>query len=151
VQAYHLNNGLNLPNEVTIKRLYGDWVVNFYTNSMREFVFKLINNLLPVKTRQMHYIQGLTRGCTFCELKTYMPAPDETIKHLFYDCPTVSGWRRGVIENYCGRAGPSLMDPEFWLSRVDNVLDKNDYVRFLKWTYLHTVWEFKLRKKTPDG
>jgi len=149
VQAYHLNNGLNLPNETTIKKLYGGWVVSFYTNNMREFVFKLINNLLPVKTRQMHYVQGITRGCTFCELKTYMPAPDETVRHLFYDCPTVTVWRLGIIENYCGRAGPSLMDPDFWLSRIDNALDKNDYVRFLKWSYLHTVWEFKLRKKTP--
>jgi len=150
VITFHLNNGLAIENEITTRNLVSDWAVHFYSNGMREFAFKFLNNTLPLKIRQFHYIQGLTRGCTFCEIKTFMPAPDETARHLFFDCPTVTYWRNKIITDYLGRAGPRLTEPEFWLGRLTNELDKNDYLRYIKWIYLYTIWGYRTRKKIPS-
>jgi hypothetical protein len=68
--------------------LGGFWGHNFLNNDMRVFLFKLQGGLLGLNNRVAHFIQDHSPICTFCRLMGRGDAPDETVLHLFYECPS---------------------------------------------------------------
>lgn len=62
------------------------WTKTYLPNKIRDFVFKLFHNLLGINPRISHFVQGASRNCTFCAL-TRKPLVDETMEHLYYNCP----------------------------------------------------------------
>jgi len=150
VATFHINCDVEIPPDNLVKKFYGEWCNTYYSNPLKEVMFKMVNNLLPLNTRVHHYVQGTTRGCTFCELKTYRPAPDETTLHLFFECPITTGWREKFCSDFFGIASATVSaSKEQWFSRTTDNLGKNDYSNYLKWCFMFTVWEHKLRHKAP--
>jgi len=114
---------------------------------MREFIFKFLNNLLATNTKMSHYINGRARGCSFCSMAAVANIPDETMRHLFFECQTVTTWRLGSIL----RQFPQLQinTVQFWFGAPEGQVQKNNYLQFFRWCFLYTVWDFKLRLKRP--
>jgi hypothetical protein len=65
----------------------------FYSNELRTFIFKLHNNTLPYNTILSHFVPGISRNCTFCDLRFNPVEEDETPLHLFFNCISVEGLR----------------------------------------------------------
>ena len=68
--------------------LGGFWGHNFLNNDMRVFLFKLQGGLLGLNNRVAHFIQDHSPICTFCRLMGRGDAPEETVLHLFFECPS---------------------------------------------------------------
>jgi hypothetical protein len=43
-----------------------------------------------INARASHFRAKTSPECTFCTLKKLLPAPKETIEHLFWYCPAVN-------------------------------------------------------------
>jgi len=145
VKTYYRLTGINSEEEEYAQKNFSAWNANFFTNSTREFIFKFVNNCLPLNTRLSHYVPGKTRGCSFCEILTFRPGPDETFAHLFHDCPKISEWRERLDNDYIGNATRK----ENWFG-IPDTNSCNDYLQMLRWLFLHTVWDFKLRQRTAS-
>ncbi len=74
--------------EGELAELYKSFGLTTSKNYIREFIFKFLNNCLPINTRASHFAQNVDRSCTFCTLSlgahTFGPAPEETFIHLFF-------------------------------------------------------------------
>jgi hypothetical protein len=82
------------------------WTTQCIPNKIHEFIYKFRNNKLGLNTRVSHFNNTVDRACAFCKIvrdpevlnnpapqpKLGQPAPlpDETFKHLFYDCPVTN-------------------------------------------------------------
>jgi hypothetical protein len=75
------------------KELNKSWTFYFYSNELRTFIFKLHNNTLPYNTILSHFVPGISRNCTFCDLMYNPVEEDETPLHLFFNCIGVEGLR----------------------------------------------------------
>lgn len=77
--------------EIDVKREISwtkTWTLSFIPIEMRDFSFKSINNYLYFNGHISHFSNEVSPACTFCILEKRLPAPKETIKHFFIDCPT---------------------------------------------------------------
>jgi hypothetical protein len=72
-----------------LKNIWSFWNFSGQQNTIWEFTFKFYNNQLGINTRVSHFVAGHNRGCNLCTLKNVNPTPDETFKHIFFDCPSV--------------------------------------------------------------
>jgi len=146
VRKYRRALGIAGEDHLEIKN-WRVWTKNYYSNQLQEFIFKFLNNLLPINTRLSHYVHNQTRGCTFCEIKFFAPNPDENMSHLFYDCPIVTEWREHILTCWLPNLYRIASNKTVWLSMVDEGIIKNEFFQALKWCFLYTVWYFRLRKK----
>jgi hypothetical protein len=79
------------------------WNYNVLPNRIRMFAFKFYNNILGLNTRTSHFAANPTRHCAFCTINNIPdPVPDETFKHLFFDCPTVRSWHTRFVKTNFG-------------------------------------------------
>jgi zinc-binding in reverse transcriptase len=72
--------------EPDLKKLYGAWDLYFIPNKLREFMYKFVNNSLPLNTRLSHFVANQSRNCTFCRISGHVA--EETFSHIFLDCNT---------------------------------------------------------------
>jgi hypothetical protein len=77
---------INLDESVSLNKL---WCLSYLSNSTRTFIFKLHNNTLGINTILSHFVAGIDRNCTFCNLIANPEMEDETVLHLFFTCSTV--------------------------------------------------------------
>jgi Reverse transcriptase (RNA-dependent DNA polymerase) len=75
------------------QKLNEDWNKHYLSNDMRVFIFKLHNNTLPINIILSHFVAGIGRNCTFCDITLNPFEEEETILHLFYDCATSEALR----------------------------------------------------------
>ena len=73
------------------------WTFSFIPIEMRDFSFKSVNNYLYFNGQISHFSNEVSPECTFCILNKRLPAPKETIKHFFLDCPTTNSF---TIEHF---------------------------------------------------
>jgi hypothetical protein len=62
------------------------WNRGYFSNDFRMFLFKLHNNTLPVNTILSHFVRGVGRNCTFCDILENPESEDENVLHFFYNC-----------------------------------------------------------------
>ena len=55
-------------------------------NSFREFVYKFNNNILYTNTALSKFLPDINESCSICLNHRTLPAPRETIKHIFFEC-----------------------------------------------------------------
>lgn len=65
-----------------------NWHLSFAAVDFKDMSFKIINNQLKLNSHISHFDNSKNASCTFCDISFNRPAPKETIKHLFVDCPT---------------------------------------------------------------
>jgi hypothetical protein len=122
------------------------WNNSRFSNCMRVFLFKLTNNTLPVNTIVSHFVRGISRNCTFCDI-TFNPEPeDERIFHLLYDCKTATVTRNNYFKWLTVNENFSLSRHEFFCcgSAIGGEVIKIA-IQFFKF-YL---WDCKQRKCLP--
>ena len=161
-------NILNLTQHKTFTRLTGtsNWSVEELTemyksielttakNCVREFIFRFLNNCLPINTRTSHFVDNVDRSCTFCILslgaRFYGPAPEETFIHLFLNCPIVQNILDRFMTDFIGMTMP-LQDNlvKKYLFQGDQLENSsfNLFNSWTRWILLYLIWSAKCRKR----
>jgi hypothetical protein len=71
------------------KNINAGWSLSYLTNEMKVFLFNLQNNTLTVNSRLAHFVRDQSPECTFCLIRENEEQEDETVLHLFWQCPAV--------------------------------------------------------------
>jgi hypothetical protein len=128
-------------------KLNSDWSKTFYSNEMRTFIFKLHNNTLTVNTILSHMAHVISRNCTFCEILRNPDPVDETVFHLFFDCPSVENlgeefftWLTGTDRYNVNRHG------FFCCGESEKICE---LCKVVNYCFKFHVWECKKRKSIP--
>jgi hypothetical protein len=76
------------PEENVCEILNAQWAINCYPVNLREFTFKLRNNILGINTMVSHFNKNVDRACTFCRIaeRNNAQLPDESFIHIFFEC-----------------------------------------------------------------
>jgi hypothetical protein len=156
-----VNTFLNLtailkPSDSILKSCWGEWNSTFYTNRMREFLFKFRNNILGLNSRVCKFVPGIESECSLCVCnKEPLPIQSETFIHLFFECSHSDRYRT-LIEN---RFFPELGQAEvvdrkkFWfLALLPGMEKSNAFISSIVSLVHYLTWECKLRKEySPVG
>jgi hypothetical protein len=86
------------PEEIVCEVLNAQWAINCYPVNLREFSFKLRNNILGINTRVSHFNRNVDRACTFCRIteRNNAQLPDESFIHIFFECVST----KRVLDNF---------------------------------------------------
>jgi len=80
---------VNFENDKRIQHCLSSWNLFYLPNRVRLFLFKYYGNILGTGNRVLHYNPTAEVACTFCTLNRILPAPIETVAHVFFDCPII--------------------------------------------------------------
>ncbi len=95
----------------------------------------------------MRPVDEIDRSCTFCKLKKILPPPEETFKHLFWDCPVTTDLTSKFFEKITPEFEhlPENEKLLFWFTG----LHLNAYPPLLniaRCIFLYTLWDMHNRK-----
>ena len=133
--------------------LGGFWGHNFLNNDMRVFLFKLQGGLLGLNNRVAHFIQDHSPICTFCRLRGRGDAPDETVLHLFYDCPFTEQIKNDFFRwFYMENEEYHISRSELFLIQMENenITSRSIIKTLIAKSFLKYIWECKTRNTIPD-
>jgi hypothetical protein len=127
------------------KYLLSAWAFSYFPVEIRNFLYKYHGNKLMINARVSKFRPEISAECSFCVKKKLLPAPKETILHLFWECESVSLIIESLLKKYLSA------DPErkmFFTGRTgtDN---------FCKYTMIfcdvvkYSIWECRWQKKIP--
>jgi hypothetical protein len=136
-----------------IEKVVSWWDKNFLSNRQKEFLFKFVNNTLGINSRVAHYNIYVNAGCTFCVLKKLFPAPQESFRHLFYDCDTVMSLHDRIANEFLSNINMEDLTVREKLWFFGLTIDQYSGNLFLQ-TFIGCIqlyiWECKLRKVLPS-
>jgi hypothetical protein len=144
---YAYNTETVISVECSVK-LNADWTKSFYSNEMRTFIFKLHNNTLMVNTILSHIARGISRNCTFCVLARNPDPEDETVYHLFFDCPTVEVLREEFFTWLTGTNRYNLNRHGFFCCGESE--KTCELCKILNYCLKFYIWENKKRNSMPN-
>jgi hypothetical protein len=72
---------VNMEDSVILNSL---WDKSFWDNSMKTFIFKLLNNTLGYNYTVTKHVPNVDKDCTFCILEGRNEESSETPLHLFF-------------------------------------------------------------------
>jgi hypothetical protein len=121
------------------------WTCQGVGTEQKNFLRKLYGNKLMINARASHFRAETSPECTFCIIKKNLPAPKETIEHLFWYCPDVNSSISASIEKTIN--GPVGKDFFFTGSVDNNNFCKAAIIYFDIVKYV--IWELKCQKKIP--
>ncbi len=122
---------------------------SIYLNSgIRVFIFKYYNNILGINSRVAHFNREVDASCTFCTLCNNLPAPKETIAHVFYHCPTINDILVKFYAKYLH--GITLEQNSFFLSNASEYEFENKPLNIVLDLIRYVIWQNKLNKKVPN-
>jgi hypothetical protein len=129
------------------KNLNGDWNKSWYSNELRTFIFKFHSNILPVNTVLSHFVRGVSRNCTFCNITRNPDPVEESVFHLFFDCPTAESLREQFFDWLTYRENFRISRHEFFCcGPVENRCEIWVTVSYLFKFY---IWDCKKRNTIP--
>jgi hypothetical protein len=129
-------------------KLNADWMKSYYANNLRTFIFKLHSNTLPVNVILSHFVRGLSRNCSFCELARNPDPVDETVFHLFFDCPTTEALRYTFYKWLTNNENFNIHRHEFFCCGPTET--RCDVWITISYLFKFYIWECRLRKSLPD-
>ncbi len=77
------------PSDSRITSLFCSWNETLFSSRINMFKFKFYNNILGTNNRISHFNRDVDAACTFCSLVGPRPVPEESFRHIFFDCPSV--------------------------------------------------------------
>jgi hypothetical protein len=127
------------------------WNNSFITNRQRDFMYKYTSNRLSVNARLAHYIDNINAGCTYCTVQGALPAPSESFRHLFFDCPFTGDIQKKFEEKLIPEINLADDDREkLWLTwNTGTIAGTGKYNLFLQLavsTVQFYIWECKIKK-----
>jgi zinc-binding in reverse transcriptase len=124
------------------------WTNHYLPSDMRVFLFKLYNNRLKTNARASKFNQSINAGCTFCELKSNLPACKETIAHLFWDCTATN---EAVTHALTYFLNFDVNKTEFFTGEIAAPSNKIKSCILSLFNVMQFItWEFKWQKKLPS-
>jgi hypothetical protein len=141
------------PDIKFVKNSQEFWAYSFLPHNLREFILKFNSNILGLNTRVSNFVPNHSRACTFC-FKSNMPAPpDETFKHIFFDCHHTAKYLRH-FERLIFQNTPLVTDEQkkqLWFLGIFDIEVKNNnkFLGTCLWVVKFLIWEAKLKKKLP--
>jgi exonuclease III len=127
------------------------WNLNGLTNNVKDFCFKFFNNILGINTRVSHFNNNRDRGCDLCRRGGGGEAvPDETFRHLFFDCPVAKSLKKGFFR--LGFQEWNMLTDEEWVKlwsygKTPGTENQNNlFILCIIMLGNFYIWELKLRK-----
>jgi hypothetical protein len=144
-------NGITIADigDTLLKRQIGLWACSFLKNELREFIFKFYNNSLGINTRVSHFVDNVSRNCTFCSLKN-VNHNDETFVHLFINCEQLISLRSTLYDQLfrdlnLDQAGKKML----WLGFPPLTITDTALASISILLIQFLLWKNKLKKKIP--
>jgi hypothetical protein len=138
----------NEPSVQRIKSLFSNWNLHYLSSGIRVFIFKYYSNILGLNSRIAHFNREVYAGCTFCVLRKNLPAPKETLSHIFFNCPTTSEVLVKFYAKYL--RGIILEQNTFFLSNASEYESENRPLSVVLDLVRYVIWHYKLNKKVPN-
>jgi hypothetical protein len=130
-------------------RLNKLWEKNFLSVSTRTFVFKMHNNTLPLNTVLSHFVRGINRNCTFCDLIFNPDEEDENFLHFFYMCEISERIREQVLKNITGDRNFTVSRQEFFVEFKYPNNFRNEALQIITILIRKFLWDCRQRKTLP--
>ena len=123
------------------------WSRHFLDSKTRDFIFKFYNNILGINQRVNKFNPATCPSCTFCSISNTLPAPLETFRHIFYDCPSVKKILYAFFNKFMNIL---LVECDVYFGgAVTNTESKNMVFQMCMDILRYNIWLFKLEKKLP--
>jgi hypothetical protein len=140
-----------VPDASLSKVMNNIWGYSFLEKKIRTFAFKLFNNDLGTNARVAHFVRGHQPYCTFCVIAEDPDLEDESINHLFQDCPAVEQVVLHIINWFWGGTGMQATTRKDYmcgmaLENKSVTLVWNIFVLILKFY----IWDCKLKFRRPE-
>jgi exonuclease III len=126
------------------------WNRSYFSNDMRTFIFKMHNNTLPFNTILSHFVRGIDRNCSFCDLTFNQIEEDETILHLFYNCNVSETMRENFFKWITNDQAFSTTRREFFGQFLKSNNFLNELLNFSLLLLMKFLWDCKVRKCLPN-
>jgi hypothetical protein len=126
------------------------WNTYGISHSCGNFIFRFYNNILGTNARVFHFVPGINKTCTFCNIRG-TPNPDpESFLHIFFTCATSAEWHGRFLSTYF----PDIIfnsDAEkkilLFLGKLPDPHGHNPFIAVCVLIYQFCIWEAKLKKK----
>jgi Reverse transcriptase (RNA-dependent DNA polymerase) len=132
------------------KNLNKMWSNSYLSTDIRTFTFKMHNNSLPYNTILSHFVRGIERNCTFCDLTNNALEEDENILHLFYNCTTSENLREMFFKWLTDDNTFTVTRREFFGEFRKNSRHLNEILSLSGLLFKKFLWDCKVRKCLPN-
>ena len=127
-------------------------MVSSIPNDMRNFLFLLRNNTLPLNNRIHAFDNQISPMCTFCRIADRDTVNRDSFSHFFFSCPFTNNillqWSRAL------EPAPDINAEEFkvlyWYGSGNLTTNTSDIVCLLMDTFKYCLWKAKQRKRLPN-
>jgi hypothetical protein len=127
------------------KKLNKSWLAYFFSNEVRTFQFKLINNILGLNYIICHFVPGVDRNCSICDAVMNPDPEDETPLHLFFSCRTVED----LLSDFFDEIGTVISRQEYFAIPVRENFNDNLTLFWVSVLIKKYIWDCKMRKTIP--
>jgi hypothetical protein len=129
------------------------WTVNYFSNSMKTFIFKLHNNTLGYNNAVAHFVRNHSPYCTFCDLTGDADINIESGPHLFFDCVHVSDAIDFIFETVTQTPNFEFSRREFFatFNRRESNTSRNMVLTLVSKLTMKSIWDCKLRFTVTTG
>ena len=76
------------------------WTISFLPMELKNFSFKLLNNLHKLNAHKHYFVANTSQECTLCTLSNLRPAPKETLQHFFFNCPINTNFATNYFDDF---------------------------------------------------
>jgi hypothetical protein len=151
-------SGSVIPTNDIYGSIISAWSKNALSNRFRTFLFKFYNNILGLNTRVSHFDNNVSRKCTLCTINQQsvftnanpgtvpVPVPDETFKHLFFDCSVTKNLHSAFIDEFFTGLrfdNESYRTNFVFLGRVNDGPKYNLFIHTAIMAFQFCIWEMK--------
>jgi exonuclease III len=150
VKTFFRLTDLTIP-QANLSKLLGCWNISHLPNKIRDFIFRFLNNSLPLNTRLSHFVININRQCTFCVINNAQAPSDETFLHLFSSCETTVIIHNWFLNRYFPGTGTALSAEERKKFFFGGGLPGKRYSIFaivIPLLIQFLIWEMKIQKRT---
>jgi exonuclease III len=126
------------------------WNRNYFGNDLRVFIFKLHNNVLPYNTVLSHFVRGVDRNCTFCDIVLNPVEEDENALHLFFNCSVSERLRNDFITWISDGNVANITRRDFFTGFRQHNQFLNEFLNISLMFFKKFLWDARCRKCLPQ-
>jgi hypothetical protein len=128
------------------KKINNSWLNHFFSNEIRTFQFKLINNILGLNYIICHFVQSVERNCTLCDVARNPDPEDESPLHLFYTCNITENLLNDLFDDI----GTVISRQEFFSFPQRQNMSQNLVLFWISILTRKFIWDCKQRSVLPS-
>jgi hypothetical protein len=136
---------VTVPTQVIAKNFVSTWNCTFLDNNIREFIFKLRNNLIKTGDRLSKFLPNFDDTCSLCRNLVNDRDCRETFLHFFRKCPVTDSLILRFNKHF--RIFWNVDDIDFeqiyWFGDTNNILDRPTLLLYDIFRY--QLWSMKQR------